>query len=441
MHWPGIRRLSRVVNGALLCAAWGTATAGLSHEPELVRLALPEMPWEMVVDLPGFSVVIDGMVSENWRQTVATNKTTEVAFSVNLQRVTYPAKLEKCQADQLARSRERGSVQKKNVKLFERTGWVLLEYVGQSQGSANEEMNLFACSPKDDVYIDLHFSKAFFRPGEEGLFDVILSSIRLETRDASVILLERGNALYRAGDLTGATAVFREAIRLKPEFVDAHTALGNALDDSGDIEGALAEYRQALRLQPGNADVHINLGILFDKTGDLASALLVFEDAVRLAPDSAAARYGLARALQGKGNVDRAIREYQVALSLKPDLADAQYFLGSALQTKGDMDGAITAYREAVALYADSSKLAATRIRLGGARYLKNDIEGAIAELQEALRLAPDSATAHMTLASMLNAQGDREGARQECQAALRLAPRDEEIRRACQELAHASPH
>ena len=440
MHSPPKPSLRPVVKGQLLLGVSVAAGTGWSQGADVFRLALPQKPWEVAVTLPGFGIAIDGLVSANRRRTVATNRVTGVTVSVILEEVAGPAKLEKCRSDLSTESKGHGSLQKKDIRLFERGEWVMLEYLAQIEGSSIREMNLFACSVKDDVYVNLQFSKAFYRPGQEELFNPILSSVRFENRDAAVMHYERGNALYQARDLAGAITAYRESIRLNPDFVGAHTALGNALDDSGETDGALAEYRQALRLQPSSADAHVNLGMLFARRGDLETALKEYQEAVRFAPESAVARFGLAGVLQEKGDVDGAIREYQVALSLNPDLADAYYFLGNALQTKRDVDGAIAAYRQAAALSRDDAKLAAVRTKLGVTLYLKNDADGAIAELREALRLEPNSATAHLVLANVLNAKGDRAGALQECQTATRLVPDDQEIRATCQGLSQEGP-
>ena len=46
----------------------------------------------------------------------------------------------------------------------------------------------------------------------------------------------------------------REAVRLRPDYAEAHDLLGILLEGKGDREGALAELRTASELEPGNAD-------------------------------------------------------------------------------------------------------------------------------------------------------------------------------------------
>ena len=63
------------------------------------------------------------------------------------------------------------------------------------------------------------------------------------------------------GKLDEAVAEYRAAIRLKPDYAEAHYNLGIALTDQGKLDEAVAEYRAAIRLQPDYAEAHYNLGI------------------------------------------------------------------------------------------------------------------------------------------------------------------------------------
>ena len=58
-----------------------------------------------------------------------------------------------------------------------------------------------------------------------------------------------GIALYAKGDLDGAIAAYREAIRLDPNHAKAHGALGQALL----LQGQFAEAKAASQKAPGVA--------------------------------------------------------------------------------------------------------------------------------------------------------------------------------------------
>jgi tetratricopeptide (TPR) repeat protein len=44
---------------------------------------------------------------------------------------------------------------------------------------------------------------------------------------------------------------YRQALRIKPDCVEACTNLGNALLQSGRVDEAVAQYQEALRIRPG----------------------------------------------------------------------------------------------------------------------------------------------------------------------------------------------
>ena len=52
---------------------------------------------------------------------------------------------------------------------------------------------------------------------------------------------------------------FREALRLLPEFADAHNNLGTAFIEQGEFEEAANQFQTALRLRPDFASAQQNL--------------------------------------------------------------------------------------------------------------------------------------------------------------------------------------
>jgi len=81
----------------------------------------------------------------------------------------------------------------------------------------------------------------------------------------------------------------------------AHCNLGTALKAKGDLDGAIAEYRAALRLQPDNSVAHYDLGRVLWTKGDREAAFKEFRTAHRLAPAEPTIReiyYDLMRELE-----------------------------------------------------------------------------------------------------------------------------------------------
>lgn len=91
-------------------------------------------------------------------------------------------------------------------------------------------------------------------------------------RDAAHLHYSQGVGLLSSGDLLGARAELREALRLQPDLVQARFSLGTALYLSGDVDSAIDAYRTVIRQQPDLAHAHLHLGIALMVTHAWAAA-------------------------------------------------------------------------------------------------------------------------------------------------------------------------
>jgi Flp pilus assembly protein TadD len=83
-----------------------------------------------------------------------------------------------------------------------------------------------------------------------------------------------------------ATAPHRETI----DDAVLHFNQGLGLQQKGDLDGAIAEYRTALRLDPNQVAAHYNLGVALRGKGDKEEATRELQDYIRLAPETPATR-------------------------------------------------------------------------------------------------------------------------------------------------------
>ena len=117
-------------------------------------------------------------------------------------------------------------------------------------------------------------------------------------------------AKQKPGDVAG----LREAVRLSPQFDEAHFYLGVAL---GNSEEAAGEFRRTLELNPARADAHYRLGLLLEAKGNGAAAVAEYEEAIRKAPCSPEVRLALGRALAAVGEKARGEAEMAAAKALQ----------------------------------------------------------------------------------------------------------------------------
>ena len=73
---------------------------------------------------------------------------------------------------------------------------------------------------------------------------------------------------------------------MREENAIAQFNLGSVLEELGDLEGARAHLRLAVRLEPSHADAHYNLAFVCDKLGAHAEARQHWQRYVELDPGS-----------------------------------------------------------------------------------------------------------------------------------------------------------
>lgn len=84
----------------------------------------------------------------------------------------------------------------------------------------------------------------------------------------------QGVDLMRARKFAAAQVKFEQALRLNPNFAEAHNNLGFTLREQGSENYAksLQHYNQAIKLKPGMAETYEYRGVLFAKMGRRADA-------------------------------------------------------------------------------------------------------------------------------------------------------------------------
>ncbi|HEY4283488.1 MAG TPA: tetratricopeptide repeat protein [Chthoniobacterales bacterium] len=133
-----------------------------------------------------------------------------------------------------------------------------------------------------------------------------------------------GAALYEQGRITEAVENFRAALRLNPQYPDAHNNLGAALFQLGQREQAFEQIREALRLDPNYARAYNNYGNALQETGRFEEAVNQYEQALRLKPDYWVAHNNLGVTLLKVGRKHDAVYHFREALHLRPDYAVAR---------------------------------------------------------------------------------------------------------------------
>ena len=278
--------------------------------------------------------------------------------------------------------------------------------------SAHDLGHALAEKGETDEAIDVFRNLTELRPSEGRHFACLASVLKSRRRT------EEAKTAVDA-----AVALFRAAIRAKPESPTPHAHLGTALGEQGKVVEAIAELRQAVRLQPDFFLARYGLGRLLHRQGTLNEAITEIRAALRLKPDSFEAHNGLGISLKAQGKLDEAIIEYREALRLKPDSFEAHNNLGLALEDQRKLVEALDELRAAVRLKPENHDC---HRNLGSILTEQGKLVEAIAELLEAVRLEPGDHKAHQNLGLALKDQGRLVEAIAELREAVRLAPDDD---------------
>jgi len=147
-----------------------------------------------------------------------------------------------------------------------------------------------------------------------------------------------GQELSRHGDIEGAIAHFREAVKLDPHLPGLQFELAEALNlsnSAADQQEVEKEYRAALAVNPFDEKAECRLGDISLRAANLQEALSHYQRAVELQPNDAEACLGLGRVLTQMHKTAEAEQYLKRAVQLEPFTAAAHYRLALVYRATG----------------------------------------------------------------------------------------------------------
>lgn len=231
---------------------------------------------------------------------------------------------------------------------------------------------------------------------------------KLQTKPAQNVAqittwLQLGMQSLRLERLQQAKVLYEQVLQANPRQAEALQWLGVIQHKQGNSTRALDFIGQAIAINPENAFTYSTLGNVQKDIGLTDEAVNSYSIALRIKPDFAEAHNNLGIVLSMQGKIPEAIDSYRRAIALVPGYSEALNNLGTALQAQGQVEGALEVYRRALALTPGYGQ---AYFNLGNAMHERMP-EQALPYIQKAVELRPDFYEASLTLAKLLQAQGE----------------------------------
>jgi Flp pilus assembly protein TadD len=147
-------------------------------------------------------------------------------------------------------------------------------------------------------------------------------------------------------DFGQAIEHYRAALRLAPDFYQAHNNLGGVYVKQGDLKAAEKELRRALELSPNSAQAEFNLGNVLYLSGRDIEAKQTLEEGLKHAPASAMGRYFLGCVLTRLHEYGAAEEQLVSARKLDPKLSQVPITLATLYLQTGRQPEAQRTFQE-----------------------------------------------------------------------------------------------
>ncbi|MFN3234822.1 MAG: tetratricopeptide repeat protein [Gammaproteobacteria bacterium] len=183
---------------------------------------------------------------------------------------------------------------------------------------------------------------------------------------------------------------YREAISLKPDYVDAHYHLAIALMKQGNLKEAISFFKTTIEMHPEHFGAWFYLGVLAMKKAYYQKALELFLKAEKIEKDNFELITNIGHCYTHLKEYQKAREYYRNALEMNINDIDIYYNLGVLAEKQGHFDHAINYYRDVLK---ENNDYVNAHHNIGIV-YLKKDHPAyALKHFKEVLRLQPQNKT------------------------------------------------
>jgi len=161
--------------------------------------------------------------------------------------------------------------------------------------------------------------------------------------ESSIIKLNLADNESRKKDYISAMADLNQAILLDSNNILAYISLSNIKKAAGDMAGATEIYKKIISLHPGSADDLVNIASIKVLTGDIDGSLRDMDSAIQINPYNAKYYFNRGNLYSMNKNYTTAAADYDKTISMKP------YFIASVYLFRAKALTMLEKFNEAIA--------------------------------------------------------------------------------------------
>lgn len=180
--------------------------------------------------------------------------------------------------------------------------------------------------------------------------------ISLDIKGNAEVYVNMGNALAKKGLFDEAVKNYLEALKINPNYVNAHINLGNTYSEARLFEKAVYHYNEALKQSPQDVVLLSNMGKTYFQADQPKKAEGYFTKILQLDPNNWSAYNSLGTIFAKQKKFTEAVECFQKAVSINPGFVDAIYNLAIIYAAQNKFDPAIDEFKKLIGHY-DTAKI------------------------------------------------------------------------------------
>jgi tetratricopeptide (TPR) repeat protein len=307
---------------------------------------------------------------------------------------------------------------------------------------------------RDDPDAQVYKGEIEIRSGKASDAVTTLQAVLKSDPDNAVAHYQLGLAFDQLGNGNRAEAEWRDAIRLRPDIVEAYRALAGVAIHRGDA-GELAkdadqiialqpaapdgyllravadidrkefstadEYiHRSLEKEPNNSAAYVQLGNLRMAQNKYAEAQKAYQQGLDQDPNSTDALAGLLNIDQAQKQSDRAIARLKTQLSRYPQNVGFHIMLGALLEERKDLAGAEQEYKQASDLDKKNSE---ALVKLGAVQSERGATDQALQTYLDGSKANPKEIAFYLLAGGIYQSKQDWDNAKQQYRKVLEIQP------------------